>query len=190
VAKRKKKVKRVKKKVHSEEKQDVAEESSRSLGVLDVRKPAISEAEATRQAEITTICKETGFARNVVEAARKTGYVKLQIMGFSDEESLRVAVLRVNPKLVGMFQQPSEKPVLIVKDTEYEYAEAAFHVPVLAGMGNQANRAMKEQRGIDAYIRRNGIRNVDKLVIERFYTPDGNNKVLSAVRVEYRKEKQ
>ena len=145
---------------------------------MSKRKKRIKKAPATRY-----------LPENLIDAAKKAGFVPKQIAGFPDADSLKGAVLRVNPRLLHMVQDkpagpPAPKPITYVDK------EAVTEVYVLAGQGNQANRATKEQREIDSFIRRNGIKRVQKMSIFRYYKADRNNKVKSDVRIEYQVEEK
>lgn len=131
---------------------------------------------------------EKGFSVKIIEIAREAGFTFEQINKFTDEEALKVFVIRAKPGLAKRFIERPPQPKPAETEPQFEDAVDAFDVNVLAG-GPMRQRVANEQRDIDIQIQRRGIRNITSITVERIMKADERNRVHSTVTVKYKKEK-
>lgn len=137
---------------------------------------------------IEGIQREKGFSVKIIKIAREAGFTFEQINKFTDEEALKVFIIRAKPGLAKRFIERPPKPKPTESGPQLEDAVVAFDVGVLAG-GPMRQRVANEQRDIDIQIQRRAIRNIVSITVERIMKADERNRVHSTVTIKYKKEK-
>ena len=151
--------------------------------------PHISEKErkAKEKAMVKASHKQTGWSQQVIRVARKAGLSFEQIESFPDELHLKAKIVQVNPALQSELLSVTHvanppKEVKIVQASE------SFSISVMGGFGPMSQNAAKEQREIEANLRKIPMKRATKLYIERSLVSDEMGRMASIVSVEYEKE--
>jgi len=142
----------------------------------------------TDSGQAVEVAEQTGFSFLSVIVARNAGFTFEQIVKFPSEEALRAKVISVKPRLALKFREKPAARAAAAAQMKYTDEVVSFWVELLAGMSSATNRAMNEQKQIEAEIRRRGLHNIVSINITRYLKPDHRNKVRSVVMVNYKKE--
>ena len=141
----------------------------------------------TKYNELCKLLKKPEETEDIlIKAAKEAGFSEEQIANFDSEESLRNAVNRIKPSILASAGEitppkPSREPV------EMEAKMTDMTLELSPMRAKTALRAYDEQRDIDAFLNRRGIRpKVTRIDISRDYTPQANNKYQTKIVIYYK----
>lgn len=150
--------------------------------------------EATKEEQLRQkLVTETGYSKAVIRDARTIGLSEAQIMSVTNEEALRSLVTNVDPKLLADMPprelQEATKTRTPPEPVPMEKKNQSFSIQVSPMIAKTQMRGDHEQRELDHFVNRQGIRNIVRVISTREYESNEFSKYDTTFRIIYKEPK-